>query len=377
MYRRFAAHLLLVLGCAALLLACGEASITPATPRPELQPTPTAGEESLSDIVRREAGLPIATGTPQQRFTPVPAATAQPVGEFAQLMTYDHPQQVFSIDIPADWYILDMDNNRAVGASLEDPQGRLALLVLVLDGSQVPAEVTLEQQLRDFADSIFRASNVSRGYTLDEPVQVRADHLEATLAYRDVTQEGEPEPSRGKVVIRRQDDFLSFLAVVAHADNYDELAPFIETILDSYSLNTAAAGAAVPAGVAPTPTPLPETLDSLPVFPLAEPLPAGDPRARSIEQSLAEQFLFEGAQSDYRLYTVGSQVTFGQIRSFYMGELLEWQDQTESFAESLQMQEGDLHVWQRNQQLFLISTVFDPLEDETVLVTLLITLGEQ
>ncbi|NJK81709.1 MAG: hypothetical protein HC914_18240 [Chloroflexaceae bacterium] len=169
----------------------------------------------------------------------------------------------------------------------------------------------------------------------------------------------------------REGQYLTFMAVLARQAHYSLLEPVVDAMLDSYTLNTAVADEVVPRGIPPAPTvppPAPVLLDELPAFPGATLLPNTDQRVRLVALSVEQQF---GEAGSYQVYTIAPNTSFDDVWAFYTDALEGWADVTDLLGEAIQIEGENSAVWQRGEQLLLVSTTSDPLAQERLLVLVL------
>lgn len=355
---------LLWIGLASLLWGC-TAAPPPAAPVDVTiiatrVPDPTAASGSSL-----AAGTsPAATATPDTTRTPLPIATAPPLATLAPRSRFTHSDGLFRMDLPAGWEVTDLSDDRASITSLDQPEGQAAVLVLVLDGSEVPAGTDLSRQLVDFANSVFGG----RTFQIEPPTTNGSTQAQARFRLEDITADERRKPTEGLAIVKRTGDYYSFLAAVAQREHYAVLEPELTAMLDSYTLDTDAARTVVPRPVTPTPTPEPLAFGELATYPQATPLPADDRGRQNVEQRIVEDF----PTAAYEIYALPLDTDFGAVRQFYVNSSGGWQDVSLLVPSLFEADVDDVAMLQRGEQLLLVAAVADVLNDRQIMVVLLL-----
>ncbi len=302
--------------------------------------------------------------SPLPTRTPVPIATAPPLATLAPISRFTQAAGLFSIDLPAGWEVTDLSDNRASITSLDHPQGQAAILVLVLDGSAVPAGTDLTRQLADFTNSIFGG----RTFAIDPPTTTGTNEARARFRLEDITADERRKPTEGLALVQRSGDYYSFLAAVAQTEHFVVLEPTLTALLESYTLDPAAAQRVVPPPVTPTPEPEPLPFRELAVYPQARLLPADDRGRQTVEPRITEDF----PTADYAIYALPRDTDFSNVRQFYVNSNGGWQDVTLLFPSLLESEVEDVAVLRRGSQMLVVSAFADVLNDRQILVVVLL-----
>ncbi len=342
---------------ALLLVGCG------GTAAPSVSPVPAVVVATRTPTADPLLPPPRPLATPNPNRTALPLATAAPLATFTPAERLRYADGLFSLDLPVGWEITDLSDERASLTSFEDPARQVAVLIMVLDGSAVPPDTGLERQLADFTNSLFGG----RTFVFDVPETLNADTRQARFRFDDITADELRRPTEGIARVQRVGNFYTFLVAVTHRDHFAALLPSLTQIFDSYTLDPAVAERRVPDPVTPTPPPAPVSLATLPVFTLATPLPPNDLRVQRISRQLAAQF----PDAESQIYALPPATEFNAVRQFYVNQLQGWEDATLLFPELLEAQIDNVAIWQRGEQILLISTFPDELNEQLVLVTVL------
>jgi cell division septation protein DedD len=228
-----------------------------ATPKPEPTATP---EPKPTDTPTPEPVEPTPTETVASSTGDTVAPTEAPQAEALPLQApYTHSTGAFSLAVPEGWQISSETDTMAMFADKKSLVG-----VTFVDSTAEFNQDILKKSLDTFSKSFFKGMS-STYETIDDGC-----NPDKKLCYATYTYKGKNSEGKADIILQQFDTVMYFIFFLSPV--YDELQPTWAAILDSYTVDSAAAlAASSPAEPTPVPTKKPAAVKPTPK-PAANPL---------------------------------------------------------------------------------------------------------
>ncbi|MCS6840479.1 MAG: hypothetical protein NZ699_16355 [Roseiflexus sp.] len=230
--RRFA-----VAGIVALALAgCGISigttpTATPeprptATPRPTFTPRPTATPLPTAAPTTAPATPSGSTGASGGALTPV---------TIDRLETFKHPAGLFRIDVPAGWSQQE-DSHETTLVYVWTDAAENALIILSITETQ---EALTQDDLTERATEFVNIFKDEKDFSMDPPEKLRSGGVQIVWGYTAQASNGVEAPLLANTFVYRDVDKVSFLTFGIPREQFDDLKPSLDAILQSYIIDPA------------------------------------------------------------------------------------------------------------------------------------------
>jgi hypothetical protein len=158
--------------------------------------------------------------------------------EIEDLETYTYESGLFSIDVPTNWTL--KDNSKPGEAILlwSDPteNGLVVVNLFEMQGEQSAEE--LSKLLRDFLDSSFKSE---QDFSMGDPKEQADGSQLIVWSYTANASGGVQARLLGNSFIEQRGNKISILTTAVPEDQFDTLKPKTNTIINSYTIDPAAA----------------------------------------------------------------------------------------------------------------------------------------
>ena len=228
----------------ALLAACGGSSAADA---PTAVPAPTA----KPTLTPRPTAKPKPTAEPTAEPEPTAAADSGPQlldVKIAKLKSYTHGNDLFTLDVPANWTLKDNSKPTEAIATWTDPNENAFMVVDIFEKDQKQTKEELVTFLKDYLDRTFG----SQQDFVQEDAQESGPSQLIVWTYTGEGTGSVKAKLLANSFIKQKDNKVSLFTFVVPADQFDRLQPDLDSILGSYTINSSVAlngdtaGTAVP-----------------------------------------------------------------------------------------------------------------------------------
>jgi hypothetical protein len=223
----------------ALLAACGGApsaeSPTAApeptakptlTPRPTAKPKPTAAPE------------PTEEPTAEPEPTPADGTTVTQAVDMSNMQTYTYKTGIFSVDIPESWTADDRSSETEVLVRFTDETENGVVLVDLLEQQEKQSEEQLITLLTDYLD---RTYSDKPKFSRDDPKSQTDGSVLVVWGYDVTLSNGKTVRLLGNSFVEQRDSLISVFTLALPDEQFDALREGINTLLNSYSIDTSVA----------------------------------------------------------------------------------------------------------------------------------------
>ena len=214
----------------ALLAACGGA---PAADAPTAVPEPTA----KPTLTPRPTAKPKPTAEPTAEPEPTAAADSDPQlldVKIAKLKPYTHGNDLFTIDVPANWTLKDNSKPTEAIATWTDPNENAFMVVDIFEREEQQTKEELITFLKNYLDKTF-------GTQQDFVQEDAQESGPSQLIVWTYTGEGTGNVKAELLAnsfIKQKDNKVSLFTFVVPAAQFDRLQPDLDSILGSYTINS-------------------------------------------------------------------------------------------------------------------------------------------
>jgi hypothetical protein len=158
--------------------------------------------------------------------------------ELGDLETYTYSTGLFSIDVPASWTL--KDNSKPGEAILlwTDPTENGLLVVDILESKDEKSSDEMISFLQDFLNKSFKSES---DFTMDDPKEQSDGSQLIVWSYTATANGGAKVKLLGNSFIEQRGDKLSILTTAVPDEQFDTLKPETNKVINSYSIDTAAA----------------------------------------------------------------------------------------------------------------------------------------
>lgn len=217
----------------ALLAACGgapaaEAPTAEPTAKPTLTPRPTAKPK------------PTAAPEPTAKPKPTAAAASDPKlldVEIAKLDSYTHGNDLFTIDVPANWTLKDNSKPTEAIATWTDPNENAFMVVDIFEREEQQTKAELVTFLKEYLDKTF---GTQQDFVQEDAQESGPSQL-IVWTYTGEGTGGVKAELLANSFIKQKDNKVSLFTFVVPSDQFDRLQPNLDSILGSYTINSSVA----------------------------------------------------------------------------------------------------------------------------------------
>ncbi|HJZ46976.1 MAG TPA: hypothetical protein VKE41_07405 [Roseiflexaceae bacterium] len=223
----------------ALLAACGGA---PSAESPTAAPEPTA----KPTLTPRPTAKPKPTAEPKP--TEEPTAEPKPTAaassdeklldvEIAKLESYTHKDDLFTVDVPANWTLKDNSKPTEAIVTWTDPNENAFMVVDIFEQEQKQTKEDLRTFLKNYLDKTF-------GSQQDFVQEEAQESGPSQLIVWSYTGEGIGNVKAQLLAnsfIKQKDNKVSLFTFVVPEEQFDRLQPDLDKILGSYTINSSVA----------------------------------------------------------------------------------------------------------------------------------------
>ncbi len=160
----------------------------------------------------------------------------QPV-RINSLTSYTHPQQVFSLQVPAGWKLKDTSKSGEVIINWTDPTRNGALVADIFDVDYDPTQDDLTTLLETFLEDTF---SDEPDFFLEEPNPQKDGSVLLVWGYTGTATGNIKIPLLGNSFIERQGDRIAILTFVVPSEQFKDLEGSLNKIINTYQIDTAA-----------------------------------------------------------------------------------------------------------------------------------------
>ncbi len=225
-------QVILLLLAALLLSACGDVAPEP-TPSPEPSPAATATLEPTAEPGIEPTDSPTATPPPTEAAEPTENVELAAV-EIGTLETYNSPNGLFSIDVPAAWTLTDNSREDEVIIIWTDPTNNALIGVDIFENDSAVTEEQLTDFLQDFLANSF-GDNLD--FNSDPPVIQPDGSVQIAWGYTAQASNGVSAPLIGNSFIDQRTDKISILTILIPQAQFERLEEAVSTIINSYQVD--------------------------------------------------------------------------------------------------------------------------------------------
>src|SRR5215212_6527640 len=221
----------------ALLAACGGAPVADApTAEPTAKPTLTPRPKPTAK--------PKPTAEPTAEPTTEPEPTAATTSgtqlldvEIASLNPYTHGNDLFTIDVPANWKLKDNSKPTEAIATWTDPNENAFMVVDIFEREQKQTKEDLITFLQNYLDKTFGAQ---KDFVREDAQESGPSQL-IVWTYTGEGTGGVKAELLANSFIKQKDNKVSLFTFVVPSDQFDRLQPDLDSILGSYTINSSVA----------------------------------------------------------------------------------------------------------------------------------------
>ena len=226
---------LVALVAGALLAACGGA---PAAIPPTAAPEPTA----------KPTSTPRPTAKPEPTAEPTTEPTAEPTAGTGDLVTqkidmsdsatYSYKTGIFSIDIPGSWSADDRSSPTEVLVRFTDTSEDGVVLVNLIESQEKKSEEELVKLLTDYLENTY---SKQAKFSHDNAKPQSDGSVLVVWGYDVTLSSGKTVRLLGNSFIEQRDNLVSLLTLALPDEQFDGLKPDVDTILNSYKIDSSIA----------------------------------------------------------------------------------------------------------------------------------------
>jgi hypothetical protein len=188
--------------------------------------------------------LPTAAPTARPEPTIAPTTPSGPTGTgggeiipvtIDRLETFDHPGGLFSIDVPAGWN-LEQDSNETNLLYLWMDAAENALIILAITETQ---EALTQDDLVERATAFVELFKDEKNFSMDPPEKLRSGGVQIIWSYTAQASGGVEAPLLANTFVYRDVDKVSLLTFGIPREQFNDLKPSLDAILQSYVIDPA------------------------------------------------------------------------------------------------------------------------------------------
>lgn len=159
------------------------------------------------------------------------AQAAAPNPDLRERVTYSHAGGLFTIEVPHTWEPENLGDDQVSRASFVDPDGLSWMVIAIFKSDEAPLSAQeLGFRLQKDLKNVFRDYP---NFIMDrEPALQNDGSVRVTFQYDEGT-----VVMQGNSFIQQNDGYLSLTYIVVPSDQFQELKPSIDQILNSYQVN--------------------------------------------------------------------------------------------------------------------------------------------
>jgi hypothetical protein len=154
--------------------------------------------------------------------------------EVGKLTSYKHANDLFSIDVPANWTMTDSSLAGEAVLVWNDPGKNALIIVDVFADSNIPPYDDLSSYLRKFLNFSYGSSS---GFELNDPKPQQNGSVLLPWSYTIELSEGVAVEMLSNSFIAQHGDKVSILTLTFPSEQFDALSPSFNTIINSYHVN--------------------------------------------------------------------------------------------------------------------------------------------
>jgi len=152
-----------------------------------------------------------------------------------RLETFNHPQRLFSIDVPVGWSLQENANENTLVYIWTDAAEN-GLIILSITESQ---EALTQDDLVERATSFVNIFKDEKDFSMDPPEKLRSGGVQIIWSYTAQASGGVDAPLLANTFVYRDVDKVSLLTFGIPREQFDELKSPLDAILQSYVIDPA------------------------------------------------------------------------------------------------------------------------------------------
>ncbi len=213
--------LMLALLVAFALVGCGGGTAQQPTATPESRPTSTPRPTAAPTATPAPT---IATGSSSGQLRPV---------VIDRLVTFQHPNGLFSIDVPDGWNVDDSSTDAAALYLWTDEAENALIIVSVSESAEQLTQDELQERLTSFVESF----SGEQDFSMDPPEQLQSGGVQIIWSYTAQASGGVQARLLANSFIYQNGDKISLLTFGIPNEQFDDLKDSLNDILNSYEVD--------------------------------------------------------------------------------------------------------------------------------------------
>jgi len=152
-----------------------------------------------------------------------------------RLETFSHPQRLFSIDVPAGWKLEENASGNTLVYVWTDAAENGLVILSITESQEALTQDDLVERATEFVN-IFKDE---QDFSMDPPEKLRSGGVQIVWSYTAEASGGVAAPLLANTFVYRDVDKVSLLTFGIPKEQFDDLKPSLDAILQSYVVDPA------------------------------------------------------------------------------------------------------------------------------------------